>query len=270
MPYHITPDGVPLYYLDEGQGAPIILIHGWTMNHKFFDRNIPVLARDHRVVALDLRGHGSSGKQESGWTLPQAARDVHGLIETLGLDGVTLVGWSMGMTVVHHYFDQFSGERLKGAVSVDMTPYLFVEDGWDHGVFGTLDRKASLELERDIVENRLEVEHGFIPACFADAQVPDEATREWWLRESMIPSTPAMLAYWVSMSAYDFRRQLPATPVPLLLCYGARSAIYPTPVGNYIAGQVPDGDLVTFEHSGHSPFWEEAPKFNDVVGHFAR
>ncbi len=36
MPYHITPDGVPLYYLDEGQGAPVILIYGWTMNHKFF------------------------------------------------------------------------------------------------------------------------------------------------------------------------------------------------------------------------------------------
>jgi len=37
MPYHITPDGVPLYYLDGGHGAPVILIYGWTMNHKFFD-----------------------------------------------------------------------------------------------------------------------------------------------------------------------------------------------------------------------------------------
>ena len=129
MPYMIADDAVPIYYTDRGEGDPIFLIHGWTMNHKFFQYNIPELSRTHRVVTMDNRGHGHSGKQELNMNLHQAAKDARGVIEHLGLDGVTLVGWSMGTTLIFNYLDLFSGDKLKGVVFIDMTPYLVNEDG---------------------------------------------------------------------------------------------------------------------------------------------
>ncbi len=269
MPYMTAEDGVPIYYTDQGQGEPIFLIHGWTMNHKFFQHNIPELSRTHRVVTMDIRGHGHSGKQEVNLSLSQAAKDARGIIDHLGLDGVTLAGWSMGTTLIFNYFDLFGGERLKGAVFIDMTPYLVNEDGWEHGVFGTLDLKAAYALERDILEDRLTVEAAFIPACFKGGEAPDEDTVEWWIRESMLTPTGVMVAFWTSMVAHDWREQLPQTPVPVLLCYGVQSALYPTKIRDYLAEHVPNSSLVVFEESGHAPFWEEPEKFNQEVARFA-
>ena len=107
MPYMTAEDGVPIYYTDQGQGEPIFLVHGWTMNHKFFQHNIPELSRTHRVVTMDIRGHGHSGKQEVNLSLRQAARDARAIIDHLGLDGVNLAGWSMGTTLICNYFDLF-------------------------------------------------------------------------------------------------------------------------------------------------------------------
>jgi non-heme chloroperoxidase len=269
MPYLMAEDGVPLYYTDEGEGDPLFLIHGWTMNQEFFRHNVPRLSRTHRVVTMDIRGHGCSGKQESNWTLAQAARDARRVMDHLDLNDATLVGWSMGTTLIFNYLDLFGAERLKGLVFVDMTPYLVNEGGWEHGVFGTLDLKAAYDLERDIFADRLAVQQGFVPACFKGGEAPDERTVEWWVRQGMITPTPVMAAFWVSMVAHDWRDLLPRTPVPVLLCYGADSAIYPTKVRDYMREQVPNAELVEFENSGHSPFWEEPERFNEEVARFA-
>ncbi len=270
MPYTTADDGVPIYYTDQGQGNPIFLIHGWTMNHKFFQRNIPELSRTNRVVTMDIRGHGHSGKQELNMSLRQAAKDARAIIDHLGLDDVTIVGWSMGTSLIFHYLDQYGGEKLKNAVFIDMTARLVNDGGWEHGVFGTLDYAAAYALERDILEDRLTVEEAFIPACFANGEVPDEETKEWWIRESMLTPTGVMVAFWTSMVAHDWRELLPRIPVPVLLCYGrAQNALYPTGIGEHLDGQIPESELVEFEESGHSPFWEEPEKFNREVARFA-
>lgn len=269
MPYLMAEDGVPLYYTDRGEGAPIFLIHGWTMNHEFFRYNVPELSRTHRVVTMDIRGHGHSGKQESNWTLAQAARDARRVMDHLDLGDVTLVGWSMGTTLIFNYLDLFGAERVKGAVFVDMTPYLINEGGWEHGVFGNLDLKAAYELERDIFADRLAVQEGFVPACFRGGEAPDEETVEWWVRQGMLTPTPVMAAFWVSMVVHDWRELLPRIEVPVLLCYGTGSAIYPTEVRAYMRETIPNAELVEFEESGHSPFWEEPERFNREVARFA-
>ena len=270
MPYMTADDGVPIYYTDQGQGNPIFLIHGWTMNHKFFQRNIPELSRTHRVVTMDIRGHGHSGKQELNMSLRQAAKDARAVIDHLGLENVTIVGWSMGTSLIFHYLDRFGAEKLKNAVFIDMTARLVNDGGWEHGVFGTLDYAAAYALERDILEDRLTVEEAFVPACFKNGEAPDEETKEWWIRESMLTPTGVMVAFWTSMVAHDWRDLLPRIPVPVLLCYGThQNALYPTRSGEHLHGQIPEGELVEFEESGHSPFWEEPEKFNREVARFA-
>ena len=64
MPYLVTPDEIPLFYVDEGSrtSSAIFLIHGEPLNTKFWQKNIPDLSRRFRVVAMDVRGRGSRGR----------------------------------------------------------------------------------------------------------------------------------------------------------------------------------------------------------------
>ena len=103
MAYIETPDGVPLYYEDRGNGEAILLIHAWTMNAEYWwQKNMPKLAESHRVIAVDLRGHGLSGKTDEGHKLAQYARDVRHLCEALDLAGATLVGSSSPASASAH------------------------------------------------------------------------------------------------------------------------------------------------------------------------
>jgi non-heme chloroperoxidase len=92
VPYVELPDGVPLYFEDHGEGKPIALVSGWTITTRFWERQVADLARDHRVVAIDLRGAGNSGKTPDGHSLAGYASDLDELFRQLDLRDVTLVG----------------------------------------------------------------------------------------------------------------------------------------------------------------------------------
>ena len=163
------------------------------VNHKFFKDNIRILSKTHRVVTLDLRGHGHSWSRPLTCNLPQAARDVRRVIEHLDLDDVTIAGWSMGAAVIFNYFDLFGGEKLKGAVYIDMTPCILKLDGWEHALFGSLDWRMAVKLQRDILADRLTFASRTVSACFKDGKCPDEATLERGVAESMLTSTEVTL-----------------------------------------------------------------------------
>lgn len=247
MPFFTAEDGVPIYYTDEGQGFPILLIHGISMNHKFFQQNISVLAKTHRVVTIDIRGHGYSGKQELNWTLSQATRDVRKLIAHLNLSDVTLVGWSMGTCIIYNYFDQFCGEKLKGAVFMDMAPYLLKADDWEHGMFGNMDYKTALDVSYGLFNDRVTALDSLISISFKAGQPPDIATKDLWIRESMLTPSSAMVAFWLGMIAADWRSLLATIPVPVLLCYGSQSMIFPTQLGKEMQARIQNSHLVMFE-----------------------
>lgn len=268
MPFFTAEDGVPIYYTDAGQGLPIVLIHGISMNHKFFEQNIAVLAKTHRVVTMDIRGHGYSGKQEINWSLHQTAKDVRKLIAHLNLSDITLVGWSMGTTVIASYFDQFGGEKLKGAVFMDMSPSVIKTDDWEHGMFGNMDYKTAIDVSYGLFNNQIAALDSLISISFKAGQPPDTATKELWIRESMLTPSSAIVAFWLGMIAFDWRSLLTKIPVPVLLCYGSQSMLFPTPVGKEMHAHIQNSHLVMFEQSGHSLFWEEPDLFNAEVAKF--
>jgi non-heme chloroperoxidase len=87
------------------------------------------------VVAIDLRGHGNSSKILSGHTIRQYGCDVRQVIEHLGLEDATLVGWSLGGAVVLSYYQQFSKDsRLKALGLVDSCVFPFSAAEWNNHV----------------------------------------------------------------------------------------------------------------------------------------
>jgi pimeloyl-ACP methyl ester carboxylesterase len=117
----VDVDGVRISYLDRGCGPPVVLLHGMVSSGSTWHSVVPVLAAaGRRVIAPDLRGHGASDRPGS-YRLADFHRDVHGLLDHLGLDTVDLVGHSLGGHVAS-LVAQHEPARVRRLVIEDAPP----------------------------------------------------------------------------------------------------------------------------------------------------
>jgi pimeloyl-ACP methyl ester carboxylesterase len=115
-----SADGVAIRYDVRGVGDPaLVLVHGWANTRAIWGIHPETLSRRHRVVALDLAGHGVSGADRRDWTIDAFGEDVVAVVDQLGLASVVLVGFSMGGAVVLEAAERL-GDRVLGVVFVDI------------------------------------------------------------------------------------------------------------------------------------------------------
>src|SRR3954452_12460076 len=132
-----TSDGVRLNYVDEGAGTPVVLIAGFAAPLETWELQRQALrAEGYRVIGLDRRSHGGSDKPAYGQRMSRHGKDVHDVLDALGLDDVVLVGGSMGASTIWAYCDLFGSGRLRGIVSVDQTPRMVNDQSWAYGFYG--------------------------------------------------------------------------------------------------------------------------------------
>jgi pimeloyl-ACP methyl ester carboxylesterase len=115
---YLTRDGVKLYYDEAGSGPAMVLVHGWCCNRTYFAPQTERFARDHRVISVDLRGHGDSDAPEGDYSMPAFADDVAWMCRELGATNVVAVGHSMGGSVVAFLAARHSS-LVKAMVAVD-------------------------------------------------------------------------------------------------------------------------------------------------------
>lgn len=111
-------NGIRLHYLVSGKGDPIVLLHGFAETSHMWRPLIKELARNHTVIAPDLRGYGSSSAPADGYTKTAMAQDVHALLGSLGYTRVGLVGHDIGLMVAYAYAAQYP-EAVKRIVLMD-------------------------------------------------------------------------------------------------------------------------------------------------------
>lgn len=115
----MSADGVPIAYEALGSGAPaLVFVHGWSCDGSYWSGQLQAFARDHRVVAMDLAGHGDSGRNREEWTIAAYGADVAAVVDALGLERVILIGHSMGGDVVVDAA-RLLPDRVAGLVWVD-------------------------------------------------------------------------------------------------------------------------------------------------------
>src|SRR6187549_3507301 len=99
---------IELYYEDHGSGSPVVLIHGWPLSGASWEKQTAALLdAGHRVITYDRRGFGRSSKPAVGYDYDTFAADLDGLLNTLDLRGVALVGFSMGTGEVTRYIGRY-------------------------------------------------------------------------------------------------------------------------------------------------------------------
>ncbi|HEX7121704.1 MAG TPA: alpha/beta hydrolase [Gemmatimonadaceae bacterium] len=114
-----SADGVPIAYEVRGSGEPaLVLIHGWTNDRTIWGEHPRTLSRTHRVVTVELAGHGQSGAGRTNWTLDAFGEDVAAVVQHLELPSVVLVGFSMGAQAAIEAAERLA-DRVVGIVIVD-------------------------------------------------------------------------------------------------------------------------------------------------------
>jgi len=120
-------DGVPIRFSTQGAGEPaLVFVHGWTCDRTFWRQQVDEFSRTHRVVTIDLAGHGESGRNRAVWSMGAFGEDVVAVIEALKLKDVVLIGHSMGGPVIAEAASRIP-DRVRGIVGVDTWQNLSVE-----------------------------------------------------------------------------------------------------------------------------------------------
>lgn len=97
--HYAEVNGTELHYVQGGKGSPILLLAGWPQTWWSYHKIMPILAEHHTVIAVDIRGMGSSGKPKEGYTKKNMAGDIASLVKSTGFPTVTIVGHDIGANV---------------------------------------------------------------------------------------------------------------------------------------------------------------------------
>lgn len=254
--------GVSLHYTACGSGDPILFVHGVWCSARFFRAQLADLGRDHRVIAVDLRGHGHSTKTLSHQTVPTYARDIEAFMDRLGLGQVVAVGWSMGAFVWWEHYRLFGADRLRGLVVIDQPPTDMCKPDFPDGLI-------SPELMRDwherVLVDQAALMREVLPMMFATP--PSAADQEWMVAEMLQAPAAVAAAVLFDQSTRDYRDVVRGYPVPTLVCSGAKSG-QPRAGSQLIVDGARAATLRVFEGCGHSLFYEDAAGFNTAVREF--
>lgn len=115
----ISHDGTPISYEVFGAGEPtLVFVHGWSCDARYWRAQIPVFSKRHRVITLDLAGHGHSGSVRSRYIMKAFGEDVRAVTEAVGSHQVILIGHSMGGSVIAEAA-RLMPSRVIGLIGVD-------------------------------------------------------------------------------------------------------------------------------------------------------
>ena len=264
-------DGTRIAYRDTGSGTPVVLLHG-LMAHGGFFAGQAGLAEDFRIIAVDLRGHGSSAGEDmasgddSGPSVERMAADVAELADALGLEGAIGVGWSLGATILWHVLAGPAASRFAGAVVVDMTARVKNDAECDLGLSPEACEARSIAIRDDFETFAL----GAGQAIFAQPVAPEmRKLADWASLQFARNDAEAMASVWNSLVRQDVRALLEKIQHPTLIVHGAQSSLYGADTADHLVAALPQARAVRFEQSGHAPHLEEPELFNATVKQFA-
>jgi non-heme chloroperoxidase len=259
--------GIPLHVVETGThtGRPILFIHGFSQCWLAWSRQLNSdLAEDHRLVAIDLRGHGLSDKPRDGYDDSRLwGDDIDAAIRGLGLDHPVLSGWSYGPLVILDYIRHYGEQHIGGVHFVDGITRLGSEQamsvlspeflGLVAGFFST-DTEASVRSLESLLR-----------MCFAR----EPAAADLYLMLGYNLSVPPFVRQALLTRSFDNDDLLPRIRKPVLITHGAHDAIVKPAVVDQQAAVLPHAQIHLVPNAGHAPFWDDSSGFNARLHAFA-
>lgn len=270
----VTGDGITLNYIEKGRGRPLVLVPGWSQTAAMYRHQIDALSTKYRVIAVDMRGHGESGKPAHGYRIARLAADLHDFLRGMDLRDVVLGGHSMGCSVIWSYWDLFGGDRVSRLLIIDQAPTVTVWPGWTDAqkaeagalfdpksLYDTCAALAGPDGEKTTA--------GLVNGLFFTKGFPQDQLA-WVLAENLKFPREYAARLLADHCMQDWRDTIPRIGVPTLVVGGEASFFTPASQ-RWIARQIPGAQAQIFgasEGGGHFMFMENPAKFNAMVEQF--
>lgn len=254
------PDGPRLRYVEQGDpmGVPVVLLHGYSDSWRSFERVLPLLPSSVRAIAVTQRGHGDSGRPESGYRPQDFAGDLAAVLDHLGIEAAIIAGHSMGATVAQRFAVDYP-ERCAGLLLV--SAFTSWRDNaalvafW-HESIAPLRDPIHPAFVREFQESTLATS---VPPAFLDRIV----------RESLKVPARVWKESYEAFLQDDTADRLAEIAAPALIVWGERDSFCPQSDQEALAGRIPDARLVIYPGAGHGLHWEMPMQFVIELLNFA-
>ena len=263
---------IDIHYDDVGTGRPIVLIHGFPLSGRSWEKQIPpLLGAGFRVVSYDRRGFGNSSQPSVGYDFDTFASDLNRLLTELDLRDVVLCGFSMGGGEIARYLGTYGSDRVRAAVFVSgVTPFLLktpdTPNAFDQSVFD--DIQAAIAADR----------FAWLTAFYNDfynldvllgKRVSEEVVTDSW----NVSAGASPIATWACPATWktDFREDLRTIDVPTLVVHGTADRILPIEASSALTHEiVKDSRYIVIEDAPHGYLWTHADELNRALLDFVR
>jgi non-heme chloroperoxidase len=266
-------DDIRLHFEDRGSGQPVVLIHGYPLDGRSWEKQeAALLEAGFRVITYDRRGFGRSSAPSSGYDYDTFAADFNTVLETLDLRDAIIAGFSMGSGEVTRYLSTYGSARVaKAALIASLQPFLGKTDDNPDGA-APLDffQGISDTVKADRYAYFTEFFDGFFNLDeFLGSRISEEVVRAAWNTASSsgaVASIAAPLTW-----ATDFRADLPKFDVPTLVLHGTADRILPIDATARLSAKaIANVTLVEIEGAPHGMLWTHADEVTAALLEFAR
>lgn len=238
----ININGIELAYERHGKGSPLVLLHGYPLDHHLWDEVVPLLKDKFDLIIPDLRGFGESTTVNTPYTMDDFASDIAGLLDQLGIQKTAIAGHSMGGYVALA-FARLYPERMNGLALVS-----------SQVLADPLDRKEGrYKSAADVAEKGI---GGVVETM--TAKFTSNPQWQAFARKSMEMQQPA--AYIGALKAMAER--VDATPLlstlnyPVVVVHGDADVLIPIERAREVKAALPGSHLVEIPGTGHMPMCE--------------
>jgi non-heme chloroperoxidase len=260
---------IELYYEDHGSGQPVVLIHGYPLSGRAWDKQVAALLESgYRTIAYDRRGFGKSSQPANGYDYDTFANDLHILLEALDLHDVTLVGHSMGTGEVTRYLGHFGSKRVRRGVLVSpIPPFLLQTTDNPDGVPASLFNGFVAAAKQDMPAWM----KGFLDSFYNADKLRGTRQRSSVSDELDLAVTASATAAVACIPTWqtDFRADLPKIDVPILVIQGDDDRVLPlSKTGERLRGLIKDPQIVVIEGGPHAIPCTHAAQVNKALLNF--
>ncbi len=263
---------IDLYYEDHGTGQAVILIHGYPLSGRAWEKQVPALLQaGYRVIAYDRRGFGQSSQPWSGYNYEIFTDDLHTLVTKLGLHDFVLAGHSMGGGEVARYIGKYGSKEVTNAVFVSAIPPCLLKapdnpDGVDGSVFDGIKKRVAADRPAFLQQFCLD----FYNYDVLKGKLVSEQAVQASFNISVACSPKGALDC-VDTWGTDFRNDLKRIDIPTLVIHGDADRIVPIAnSGKRVSQFVKDSKLVVIEGGPHGLAWTHADQVNHALLDFLK
>ena len=264
-------EDIKLHYTDQGKGQVVVLIHGWPQSHEAWTYQLGELPKHGlRVVAYTRRGSGNSSKPSEGYAYDTLADDLTAAPDTLDLQDVVLVGFSMGGGEVARYMSRHKGARVAKVAFVSaVTPYLLKTADNPDGV----DKSTFEDIQANIAKDRFDFLQTFGKQFYGEGLLSKPVSQgvlDWSFGMASLGSHEATVACGHAFAETDFRQDVASITVPALVIHGEDDQTVPLKnSAERMSQYLPHATYVVYSGAPHGLFITDKDKLNRDLIDFA-